>query len=180
MRQLRRRIRARKLGDSRLGLLSASDIVPFPFPRDLAHLLRRNVQVSELHHVGRMFGQHQRHIFDCSQFFQKQVFFKIMFFMAPPVAKSVRASLANTPNMSVAALLAASLVSTAVPSDAVSPDVPSLPSPVAQPKTLLPEELGSGLEKAFDDLVEKVACQVCRISCVGRPWTRCRPRRKLP
>ena len=76
-------------------------------------------------------------------------------FMAPRVAKSVRASLATTPNMSVAALLAASLVSTAVPSDAVSPDASSLPSPVAQPKTLTPEELGSRLDEALDDLVEK-------------------------
>ena len=57
--------------------------------------------------------------------------------------------------MSVAALLAASPVSTAVPSDAVSPDVSSLRSPIAQPITLTPEELGSRLDKAFDDLVEK-------------------------
>ena len=57
--------------------------------------------------------------------------------------------------MSVTTLLAASPVSTAVPSDAVSPDVSSLRSPVAQPKTLTPEELGSRLDKAFDDLVEK-------------------------
>ena len=75
--------------------------------------------------------------------------------MAPRVAKSVRASLANTQKLSVAALLAASPVSTAVPSDAVSPDVSSLPSPVAQPKTLTSEELGSRLDKAFDDLLEK-------------------------
>ena len=69
----------------------------------------------------------------------KNEFFQKLFFMAPRVAKSVRGSLANTPNRSVAALRAASLVSTAVPSVAVSPDVPSsLPSPVAQPKTLTP------------------------------------------
>ena len=109
---------------------------------------------SELRHVGRIFDQLQRHITDCSHFFQKHVFQKNVF-MAPRVAKSVRASLATTPNMSVAALLASSLVSTAVPSDAVSPDVWSLPSPVAQAKTLTPEELGSRLDKAFDDLVEK-------------------------
>ena len=75
--------------------------------------------------------------------------------MAPRVAKSVHASLGNTPKLSVAALLAASPVSTAVHSDAVSPDVSSLPSPVAQPKALIPEELGSRFNKAFDDLVEK-------------------------
>ena len=34
-------------------------------------------------------------------------------------------------------------------------NVSLLPSPVAQPKTLTPEELGSRLDKAFDDLVEK-------------------------
>ena len=81
-----------------------------------------------------MFDQHQRHI-------------------APRVAKSVHASHANTPKMSVAALLAASPV--AVPSDAVSPDVASLPTPVAQPKTLTPEEHASRLDKAFDDLAKK-------------------------
>ena len=65
------------------------------------------------------------------------------------------ASLANTPKMSVAALLAASPVSTAVLSDPGSPNVLSLPSPVAQPKALAPEELSSRLDKAFGDLVDK-------------------------
>ena len=151
----------------------------FLFSRDLSHLLWHSIPSSELRHVGRMFDQHQRHIIDCSHFLQKQVFQK-MFFMAPRVAKSVHASLANTPNVSVAALLAASPVSTTVPSDTVSPHVSSLPSPVAQPITLTPEDLGSRLDKAFDDLVEKDCISVRRISCVVRPWTRCRPRRKLP
>ena len=154
MGQLRRRTRSHQLGDSRLRLLIASDNFLFPFSRHLSHLLWHNIQSSELRHVGKMFDQHQRHIIDCSHFFQKQVFQKL-FFMAPRVAKSVRASLANTPDMSVAALFAASPVSTTVPSDAVSPDVSSLPSPVAQPKTLTIEELGSRLDNAFDDLVEK-------------------------
>ena len=101
-----------------------------------------------------MFDRHQRHIIACSHFTQKQVFWTIVF-MAPRVAKTVHASPTNTHKMSVAALLAASPVSTDVPSDAVSPDVSSLPSPVAQPKTRTPEELGSGLDKAFDDMVEK-------------------------
>ena len=65
-------------------------------------------------------------------------FFQIVF-LAPRVATSLNVSLAVTPKMSVAVLLAASLVSTAVPSDAVSPDISSLPSPVAQPKTLTPK-----------------------------------------
>ena len=69
--------------------------------------------------------------------------------MAPRVAKTVHASPTNTHKMSVAALLAASPVSTAVPSDAVSPDVSSLPSPVAQPKTRTPEELDPRLDKAL-------------------------------
>ena len=67
-----------------------------------------------------------------------------MFFKAPRVAQHAHASLANTPMMSVAALFASSLVSTAVLSDAVSPEVSSLPSPV-----------GSRLDKAFADLMEK-------------------------
>ena len=123
-----------QLGDSRLRLLIASDSVLFLFSRDLPHLLWRNTQSSELRHVGRIFDQLQRHITDCSHFFQKQVFQKNVF-MAPRVAKSVRASLATTPNMSVASLLASSLVSTAVPSDAVSSDVSSLPSPVENTDT---------------------------------------------
>ena len=59
--------------------------------------------------------------------------------------------------MSVAALLAESHLSKGVLSRAVSPDVSSLPSPVAQLKPLTPEELGSRLDKAFDDLVD-VGC----------------------
>ena len=91
---------------------------------------------------------------DCSHFFQKQVFSKNVFhgtFELPNLC--VLFSLATAPNTSVAALLAASPVSTAVPSDAVSPEVLSLP----QPKTLtpLPKNWGSRLDKAFDDLVEK-------------------------
>ena len=134
MGQLRRRTRSHQLGDSRMSLLIASDSVLFHYSRDLPPLPWHNIQSSELRHVGRMFGQHQRHKTDWNHFFPKQAF-QIMFFMAPQGAKYVRASLANTANMSVAALLAESPVSTAVPSDAVSPDVSSLPRPVAQPKT---------------------------------------------
>ena len=152
--QLRGRTRSHQLAQARLRLLISSDSVLFPFSRDRSHLLWHSLQSSELRHVGRIFDRHPRHIIDCSHFTQKQVFWTIVS-RAPRVAKTVQASPTNTHNMSVAALFAASPVSTAVPSDAVSPDVSSLPSPVAQPQTRTPEELGSRLDKAFLDLVEK-------------------------
>ena len=82
---------------------------------------------------------------------KKQVFFKKMFHGPSRDARSLHASPANNPKMSVAASLAAS---TAVPSDPGSPNLSSLPSPVAQSKALAPEGLSSRLKKAFDDVVE--------------------------
>ena len=81
-----------KVGGSRRRLLIASDSVHFSLSRDLSHLLWDNRQSSELHHLRKMLDQ-----------------------LAPRVAKSVNASLAVSPKMSVAALLAAPFV----PSDAV-------------------------------------------------------------